>query len=215
MCVCPFSSNAGTGREDLPADRRGVAIVIVKNRWTLHAMLLLGGGLFAQLLIAYAVGLWGASMGASKWLVSSMASQVSLLDDASTDELHATAAMMAMTLEPQAGDQGQDLQERLRLLGDANPGRIVGWTSDVREPWTNEPRCLEALRENEPGASSYRFVLHCEHTAVIAVRPAARPELVVGYALDDAFARRIHRLTNAEAIVYVGDRLVTEQPRRR
>jgi len=182
----------------------------VKRRWFTYTVFLLGLGMCLQLAVSYAVQRWGAWYGAKSWIGAATSVGVDAELRASVSELTASAERIAAS--PAVRDAtGVELERAIAEQLAAARG-VHGFWALVAEGGkvtrTSEVACRTPIeRRLSDGRWSGGPVLACDRAGVLAMyRPLAGERwrgLVLGWMIDDAYAKRFSAVANAEALFFV------------
>ena len=182
----------------------------VKHRWFAYTVSLLGLGMGLQILVSYGFQRWGATFGAKSWLSAATSVGVEAELRASLSEL-TVAAERAISSAAGGDDTGAELERAIEgQLEKAAPLRGF-WAlvdSDGEVGRTSDAACTAAVHRHVRAAQwSGRPVMACDGAAVLATFhpvPGNRWRgLVLGWMIDDAYARRFSVVANAEALFFV------------
>jgi signal transduction histidine kinase len=182
----------------------------VKRRWFAYTVSLLGLGMGLQIIVSYAFQCWGAMFGAKAWLDAATAAGVDAELRASLSQL--TVAAERVKSSPAVGDDtGVDLEHAITVeLEQAKPLRVF-WAlvdGDGKVGRTSDDACTAAVhRHVREGQWSGRPLIGCDGAAALTTVhsvPGNRWRgLVLGWMLDDAYARRFSVVANTEVAFFV------------
>ncbi len=182
----------------------------VKRRWFTYTVFLLGVGMSLQLVVSYAVQRGGARYGAKSWIGAATTVGVDAELRASVSELTAFAERIASS--PAVRDEtGAELERAIAGQLAAARGVHGFWAlvdANGKVARTSEEACKSGIeRRLRDGRWSSGPMIACDGAAVLATfRPLAGDRwrgLVLGWMIDDAYAKRFSAVANAEILFYV------------
>lgn len=180
----------------------------VKQKWFTYTVAVCAAVICVQLAASYAIALWAAHFGASRWLRAALWNQVASADNGLSRRLAETVDFIAQSPELITANPEQ-VEKFMRARFATRPEAFWAWIP--RAPAavaTSEPLCEDALRRLRVAPQNTPSFFACGERAVLAARATVaggNADLVIGDVVGPAYARDVHDASMAEVLVFVGD----------